>query len=92
MCPVKDSYQHTDYPNVWAAGIAVNVPLPFTPGKVPYAFQKTGYPSDETGKIVAENIIRVTKGETKLKEKAWEKSQDYVSWMQEKKLSYYLLR
>ena len=71
--PVKDSYQHTDYPNVWAAGIAVNVPLPFTPGKVPYASPKTGYPSDETGKIVAENIIRVTKGETKLKEKAWGK-------------------
>ena len=38
--PVKDSYQHTDYPNVWAAGIAVNVPLPFTPGKVPYASPK----------------------------------------------------
>lgn len=69
--PVKDSYQHVDYPNVWAAGIAVNVPLPFTPGKVPFASPKTGYPSDETGKIVAENIIRVTKGETKLKEKAW---------------------
>lgn len=69
--PVKDSYQHVDYPNVWAAGIAVNVPLPFTPGKVPFASPKTGYPSDETGKIVAENIIRVTEGKTKLKEKAW---------------------
>ncbi|MQP25267.1 NAD(FAD)-dependent dehydrogenase [Flavobacterium sp. LMO8] len=69
--PVKDSYQHIDYPNVWAAGIAVNVPLPFTPGKVPFASPKTGYPSDETGKIVAENIIRVTEGKTKLKEKAW---------------------
>lgn len=68
---VKDSYQHVDYPNVWAAGIAVNVPLPFTPGKVPFASPKTGYPSDETGKIVAENIIRVTEGKTKLKEKAW---------------------
>ena len=69
--PVKDSYQHVDYPNVWAAGIAVNVPLPFTPGKVPFASPKTGYPSDETGKIVAENIIRVTEGKAKLKEKAW---------------------
>lgn len=70
---VKDSYQHVDYPNVWAAGIAVNVPLPFTPSKVPFASPKTGYPSDETGKIVAENIIRVTEGKTKLKEKAWGK-------------------
>ena len=34
---------------------------------------KTGYPSDETGKIVAENIVRVTKGKTKLKRKAWGK-------------------
>jgi sulfide:quinone oxidoreductase len=58
---------------VWAAGIAVNVPLPFTPNKVPFAAPKTGYPSDETGKIVAENIIRVTEGKTQLKEKAWGK-------------------
>lgn len=71
--PVKDSYQHVDYSNIWAAGIAVNVPLPFTPEKIPFASPKTGYPSDETGKIVAENIIRTQRGETKLKEKAWGK-------------------
>lgn len=47
------------------------MPLPFTPGKVPFSSPKTGYPSDETGKIVAENIIRVAKGEAKLKKKAW---------------------
>lgn len=71
--PAGDDYRHPDYPNIWTAGIAVNVPLPFTPKKVPFAAPKTGYPSDETGKIVAENIIRVTKGETKLKEKPWGK-------------------
>ena len=71
--PVKDSYQHQTLENVWVAGIAVQVDLPFTPGKVPFSSPKTGYPSDETGKIVAENIIRVTKGETKLKKKAWGK-------------------
>lgn len=69
--PVGDDYRHIDYSNIWAAGIAVNVPLPFTPGKVPFSSPKTGYPSDETGKIVAENIIRVAKGEAKLKKKAW---------------------
>ncbi|MFN4199235.1 MAG: NAD(P)/FAD-dependent oxidoreductase, partial [Flavobacterium sp.] len=69
--PVGIDYRHPDYPNIWAAGIAVNVPLPFTPGKVPFSTPKTGYPSDETGKIVAENIIRVTNGRTDLKEKAW---------------------
>ncbi|WP_370478963.1 NAD(P)/FAD-dependent oxidoreductase [Tamlana flava] len=71
--PVTDDYRHVSLPNVWAAGIAVDVKLPFKPGKVPFSGPKTGYPSDETGKIVAENIIRVTKGKTKLKKKAWGK-------------------
>lgn len=71
--PVGDDYRHPNYPNIWAAGIAVDVKLPFTPGKVPFSAPKTGYPSDETGKIVAKNIIRVAKGETKLIEKPWGK-------------------
>jgi sulfide:quinone oxidoreductase len=71
--PVEDSYRHKQYPDVWAAGIAVDVTLPFTPGKVPFGMPKTGYPSDETGKIVAKNIIRVSKGETRLVEKPWGK-------------------
>jgi sulfide:quinone oxidoreductase len=69
--PVKDNYQHIDYPTIWAAGIAVNVPLPFTSKNIPFGTPKTGYPSDETGKIVAENIIRVASGRKDLKEKAW---------------------
>lgn len=71
--PVGEDYRHPDYPNVWAAGIAVDVKLPFTPGKVPFGSPKTGYPSDETGKIVAENIVKVEKGKTNLKKKAWGK-------------------
>ena len=55
------------------AGIAVDVKLPFTPKVIPFSSPKTGYPSDETGKIVAENIIRVAKGRTDLKKKAWGK-------------------
>ncbi|MHA7842723.1 MAG: NAD(P)/FAD-dependent oxidoreductase [Winogradskyella sp.] len=70
--PVKDTYQHVTHKNIWAAGIAVDVKLPFKPGKVPFSGPKTGYPSDETGKVVAENILRVQKGE-KLKEKPWGK-------------------
>ena len=70
---VGDDYRHVDYANIWAAGIAVNVVLPFTSKKIPYASPKTGYPSDETGKIVAENIIRVAQGRTDLKKKAWGK-------------------
>ncbi|WP_299556833.1 FAD/NAD(P)-binding oxidoreductase [Seonamhaeicola sp.] len=71
--PVGDDYRHIELPNVWAAGIAVDVKLPFTPGKVPFSSPKTGYPSDETGKIVAENIVRVSKGKTELKRKPWGK-------------------
>lgn len=70
---VGDDYRHKDYPNIWAAGIAVNVVLSFTPKTVPFAAPKTGYPSDETGKIVAENIVRVAHGRTDLKKKAWGK-------------------
>ena len=40
-------------------------------GKVPFNSPKTGYPSDETGKIVAENILRVEAGKEKLVKKAW---------------------
>jgi len=71
--PVGDDYRHVSIPNVWAAGIAVDVKLPFKPDKIPFSGPKTGYPSDETGKIVAENIVRISKGETILKQKAWGK-------------------
>ncbi|MBS7787774.1 FAD-dependent oxidoreductase [Flavobacterium sp. CYK-55] len=71
--PVGDDYRHLTVPNVWAAGIAVDVKLPFTPKAIPFASPKTGYPSDETGKIVAENILRVSQGRTDLKQKAWGK-------------------
>ncbi|MGW9685167.1 NAD(P)/FAD-dependent oxidoreductase [Flagellimonas sp. 2504JD1-5] len=71
--PVGENYRHPDFPNVWSAGIAVDVKLPFKPGKVPFSGPKTGYPSDETGKIVAENIVRISNGKTKLKKKAWGK-------------------
>lgn len=68
---LHDTYRHKKYPNVWGAGLTVDVPAPFTSGKVPYAVPKTGYPSDETGKIVAENIARVVNGNSKLKAKKW---------------------
>jgi sulfide:quinone oxidoreductase len=69
--PVGDDYRHPNFPNIWAAGIAVDVKLPFTSKKIPYNSPKTGYPSDETGKIVAENIIRVLGGNNSLIKKEW---------------------
>ncbi len=71
--PVGNDYRHIEYPNIWSAGLAVNFALPWKPGKVPFAAPKTGYPSDVTGKIVAENILRITKGKNKLVEKYWGK-------------------
>lgn len=71
--PVGDDYRHIKYDNVWAAGLAVDVKAPFKPGKVAFASPKTGYPSDETGKIVAENILRVEKGKKELINKPWGK-------------------
>lgn len=68
-----DDYRLIHKDNVWVAGIAVDVKLPFTPKKIPFSAPKTGYPSDETGKIVAENIIRVANGRSDLKKKAWGK-------------------
>ena len=68
---VLPSYRHKKYPNVWVAGLAVNVAPPFEKGKIPFAVPKTGYPSDETGKVVTENIIRTFNGNTNLKEKKW---------------------
>jgi sulfide:quinone oxidoreductase len=56
-----------------AAGIAVDVVAPFTPGKVPFGVPKTGFPADEEGKVVAENILRLSRGETTLIEKPFGK-------------------
>jgi len=71
--PVQDNYQHKEISNVWAAGIAVQVDLPFECKYIPFSSPKTGFPSDETGKIVAENIYRVTQGRTDLIRKPWGK-------------------
>jgi sulfide:quinone oxidoreductase len=71
--PVLPSYRHESIPNIWAAGLTVDVKPPFTQGAVPFSVPKTGYPSDVTGKIVAKNIISTIRGETKMIEKPWGK-------------------
>ena len=51
----NDGYQHLNYPNVYAAGVAVYVAPPEeTP--VACGVPKTGYPSEEMAKVVAHNI------------------------------------
>jgi sulfide:quinone oxidoreductase len=70
---VLPSYRHPTFPNIWAAGIAVNVKPPFKIEGVPFGVPKTGFPSDETGKIVAENLARTVRGNKPLLEKPWGK-------------------
>lgn len=70
---VLPSYRHPKFPNVWVAGLTVNVKPPFEQGDVPFGVPKTGFPSDETGKIVAENLARAARGRKDLVEKSWGK-------------------
>ncbi len=69
--PTLPTYRHETIPNVWAAGLAVNVAPPFEQGEVPFSVPKTGYPSDVTGKVVANNVINTIKGIDKMEEKPW---------------------
>ncbi len=71
--PILPNYRHETIPNIWAAGLTVDVKPPFTQGAIPFTLPKTGYPSDVTGKVVAANIIKTFKGETDLIEKPWGK-------------------
>ena len=71
--PVLSTYRHQKIQNIWAAGLAVDVKPPFKPGDVPFSVPKTGYPSDVTGKVVAENIVKTIQGKTNFKEKEWGK-------------------
>jgi sulfide:quinone oxidoreductase len=70
--PVGEDYRHAEFPNIWAAGLAVNFSIPWKPGSVPFFAPKTGYPSDVTGKIVADNILRAQAGKPLVK-KHWGK-------------------
>ena len=58
---VDDSYQHPQYPNLYAAGVAVHVKPPGqTP--VPCGVPKTGYPTEQMAKTAVRNIVADIKG------------------------------
>src|SRR5260370_5756096 len=60
--PVQDTYQSTAYPEIYAVGIAAQVPVPCqTP--VPIGIPKTGFPVESMAKVAARNIAAATKGE-----------------------------
>lgn len=70
--PVADTYQHRAHPHIFAAGIAIDVPPQFsTPVSV--GVPKTGYPADEAGKAVGENIAHLIRAEAHLRERPFGK-------------------
>jgi sulfide:quinone oxidoreductase len=53
--PVNERYQHPDFPNIYAAGVAVQVKPP-EPTEVPTGVPKTGWMAEVMAKVAAHNI------------------------------------
>jgi NADH dehydrogenase FAD-containing subunit len=60
--PVADTYQSKAYPEIYAAGIAAQVPVPWQTA-VPIGIPKTGFPTESMAKVAAHNIAAAIKGE-----------------------------
>jgi len=60
--PVEDTYQSKAYPQIYAAGIAAQVPVPWQTA-VPIGIPKTGFPTESMAKVAARNIAAAIKGE-----------------------------
>jgi len=60
--PVQDTYQSKAYPEIYAAGIAAQVPVPWQTA-VPIGIPKTGFPTESMAKVAAHNIAAAIKGE-----------------------------
>jgi len=66
--PVEDTYQSKAYPEIYAAGIAAQVPVPWQTS-VPIGIPKTGFPTESMAKVAARNITAAIKGEPPVKHK-----------------------
>lgn len=63
--PVNEHYRHVNYPNIYAAGVAVAI-MPPEATPVPTGVPKTGYMTEHMAKIAASNIAaEINKGEKK---------------------------
>jgi NADH dehydrogenase FAD-containing subunit len=60
--PVEDTYQSKAYPEIYAVGIAAQVPVPWHTA-VPIGIPKTGFPVESMAKVAARNIAAAIKGE-----------------------------
>ena len=60
--PVEDTYQSKAYPEIYAVGIAAQVPVPWQTA-IPIGIPKTGFPVESMAKVAARNIAAAVKGE-----------------------------
>src|SRR6202035_5385542 len=60
--PVQDTYQSKDYPEIYAAGIAAQVPLQWQTAS-PIGIPKTGSPTESMARVASRNITAAIKGE-----------------------------
>jgi NADH dehydrogenase FAD-containing subunit len=66
--PVRDTYQSTTDPNIYAVGIAAAVSVPWTTA-IPVGVPKTGFPTEAQAHIAAANIAAQIRGENPTKHK-----------------------
>lgn len=59
--PVDDTYQSKAYPEIYAAGIAAQVPVPWQTA-VPIGIPKTGFPTESMAKVAARNVAAAIQG------------------------------
>ena len=59
---VEDTYQSKAYPEIYAVGIAAQVPVPWQTA-VPIGIPKTGFPVESMAKVAARNIASAIRGE-----------------------------
>jgi NADH dehydrogenase FAD-containing subunit len=60
--PVRDTYQSTADPNIYAVGIAAAVSVPWTTA-VPVGVPKTGFPTEHQAHVAATNIAAQIRGD-----------------------------
>jgi NADH dehydrogenase FAD-containing subunit len=67
---VRDTYQTQKWDDIYAVGIAAQVPLPWTT-PTPTGLPKTGFPTERMAHTAATNIAAQIRGETPPKEQAF---------------------
>lgn len=67
---VRDTYQSRDHDNVYAVGIAADVPVPWQT-QVPTGLPKTGFPTERMAHVAATNIASQVRGEPPVKSQSF---------------------